>query len=342
LRKAGTVILGVSVLLWVLARFPAERRYGQDYDGLAARAKREYLAKVASLDPVLGVPAGRSLLPRFAQAQLRFEELSRRFWKSDRAYRKARDERDAAVASLCVGSPALRNFLAARQAKPEDAAVSVSDKQHPQTSLGVAPGDGRIGGRGGVRAASGGVDVTRALEEFRAAKEAYVTKLVALDNQRAQERLRHSAVGRMGSALEVVLAPAGFDWKISSALVGALAAKEVFVSQLGIVYSLGAVDPGDYEDVSRAAQKGLGVALRSDVYPPGHPRAGQRVIPPLVAVCILLFCLVSAPCMATIAVTVRETNSWKWGVVQFAGLTIVGWWIAVAVYQIGSRLGLGI
>jgi ferrous iron transport protein B len=60
-----------------------------------------------------------------------------------------------------------------------------------------------------------------------------------------------------------------------------------------------------------------------------------------VALCIILFCLVSAPCMATIAVTKRESNSWAWALFQLAGLTLLAWILTTAVYQAGSLLNLG-
>ncbi|NLZ62448.1 MAG: hypothetical protein GX902_01450 [Lentisphaerae bacterium] len=63
---------------------------------------------------------------------------------------------------------------------------------------------------------------------------------------------------------------------------------------------------------------------------------------PLVGFCIMLFSLISAPCMATIAVTKRESNSWKWALFQLGGLTVLAYIITLLVYQIGSALGIGI
>ena len=166
-------------------------------------------------------------------------------------------------------------------------------------------------------------------------RSTYEREVGQLDNQKKLESLQYSFMGRIGGSLEKVFRPAGFDWKISSSLVGALAAKEVFVAQLGIVYSLGATSGHDSE-----ASKKLGNRMRSEVYPPGHPKAGQHVVTPLIAFAILLFCLIAAPCTATTIMTVRETGSWKWGAVQFFGLTILGWIVAVLVYQVGLAVGL--
>ncbi len=141
----------------------------------------------------------------------------------------------------------------------------------------------------------------------------------ALQAQQA-EALAYTAAGRIGHAMEPVLKPLGFDWRIGTALIGAFAAKEVFVAQMGIVYSMGEVDE-DSED------------LRSRL---------RMSYSPLVGFCIMLFCLISAPCMATIAVTKRETNSWKWAFFQLGGLTVLAYVVTLMVYQVGSMLGLGL
>jgi ferrous iron transport protein B len=134
------------------------------------------------------------------------------------------------------------------------------------------------------------------------------------------EELAYSLAGRIGHALEPILKPMGFDWKIGTALIGALAAKEVFVAQMGIVYSV-----GDSNEESEALRD----RLRSHYTP-------------LIAFCIMLFCLISAPCMATIAVTRRESNSWKWALFQLGGLTALAYVLTVFVFQMGSLFGIGV
>ncbi len=147
-------------------------------------------------------------------------------------------------------------------------------------------------------------------------------KLAALHSDEARQELQlaNSAAGRVGHWLEPVLKPMGFDWRIGTALIGAFAAKEVFVSQLGIVYSLGEADEKS-------------VPLREKL---------QQRYNPLIGFCIMLFCLISAPCMATIAVTKRETNSWRWALFQLAALTVMAWVITSLVFQIGTWLQIGI
>jgi ferrous iron transport protein B len=132
--------------------------------------------------------------------------------------------------------------------------------------------------------------------------------------QALQVELQHSIAGRLGLAMEPVIRPMGFDYRIGTALVGALAAKEMFVSQMGIVFSLGQAD----EDSD---------TLRAQL---------AENYTPLQAFCIMLFCLISAPCVATLAVCRRETNSWKWALFQFGGLTVIAYVLTVIVYQVGQ------
>ena len=143
-------------------------------------------------------------------------------------------------------------------------------------------------------------------------------KLHAIDSQEHLEQLQHSAVGRIGRALEPALKPAGLDWRVATAMVGAFAAKEVFISQMGIVYAVGD-DAG--EDSSSLRQK-----LAHDYTP-------------LQGISMLLLVLIATPCLATIAVTIRESGSWKWGVAQWLYLTVLAWVLAVVVYQAGRAMG---
>jgi ferrous iron transport protein B len=133
------------------------------------------------------------------------------------------------------------------------------------------------------------------------------------DEQVQQLELQHSTAGRIGKAMEPVIRPLGFDYRIGTALIGALAAKEVFVAQLGIVYSVGEAD-----EESEPLREKLKAAYT-----------------PLQGFCIMLFTLISAPCIATLAITKRETGSWKWAFFQFFGLTAIAYVITLFAYQVG-------
>ena len=134
-----------------------------------------------------------------------------------------------------------------------------------------------------------------------------------INNKVAEAELEYSAAGRIGKFIEPVLAPIGFDWKIGTALIGAFAAKEVFVAQMGIVYSLG--EAGEDSE-----------ALRDKL---------RENYSPLVGFAIMVFALLSAPCMATFAIVKRESNSWKWAFFQFFGMTVVAYIVTFIIYQVG-------
>jgi ferrous iron transport protein B len=134
------------------------------------------------------------------------------------------------------------------------------------------------------------------------------------------EQLAYSIAGRVGHAIEPALKLMGFDWRIGTALIGAFAAKEVFVAQMGIVYSLGEVDQ-------------TSAALRDKL---------QAKYSPLTAFCIMLFCLIGAPCMATVAVTRSESGSWGWALLQWGGLTLLAFVVTTIVYQVGCLVGIGV
>jgi ferrous iron transport protein B len=136
------------------------------------------------------------------------------------------------------------------------------------------------------------------------------------DMEAQQYKLEHSVMGVMGKAIEPAIRPLGFDWKIGTALIGATAAKEVFVSQLGIVYAV--------------ADEQEGLSLRGKL---------KENYTPLVGLCVMLFCLISAPCVATIAMTRQETGSWAWALGQFVGLTVLAYGVTLVVFQGGSILG---
>jgi ferrous iron transport protein B len=147
--------------------------------------------------------------------------------------------------------------------------------------------------------------------------KAPAASLAGLEEQQArQAQLKYSAVGRMGQAIEPALKPIGFDWKIGTALIGATAAKEVFVSQLGIVYAVQSGDEGSQH-------------LREHL---------QADYTPLTGFCIMLFCLIASPCVATAAMTRQETNSWRWAMFQYFVLTTLAYLITFIVFQVGSLI----
>ncbi len=135
-----------------------------------------------------------------------------------------------------------------------------------------------------------------------------------------QADLEASAIGMIGKGLEPILSPMGFDWKIATAVIGAFAAKEVFVAQMGIVYKMGEVDENSE-------------TLRSTL---------RETYPVSTGLALLIWLLISCPCMATFAVMKRESGSWKHAAAQFGGLTLIAYILATIVNQVAKLFGLGV
>jgi ferrous iron transport protein B len=139
-----------------------------------------------------------------------------------------------------------------------------------------------------------------------------------------QAELSHSLAGRAGKALEPAIAPLGMDWQIGVGLIGAFAAREVFVSTLGITYGAG---EGDGEDTARLEQR-MQAATRAD---------GTPVWSTLLAVVVLAWFVIAMQCISTLAVMVRETGGWRWPLAQLAGMNVLAYLVCLAIWQVGSR-----
>jgi ferrous iron transport protein B len=140
-------------------------------------------------------------------------------------------------------------------------------------------------------------------------------------------RIQHSYAARLGRAIEPVIAPLGFDWKIGIGLIGAFAAREVFVATMGIVYAVG----GEADETS----DGLREKLRQEKRPDGSPR-----YTPLVGMSLLIFFALACQCMSTLAVVRRETRSLRWPIFLFTYMTVLAWLASFSIYQVGRAFGL--
>jgi len=151
--------------------------------------------------------------------------------------------------------------------------------------------------------------------------------LQSLDAREASEQLANSLGGRFGHAIEPALRPIGFDWQIGVGIIGAFAAREVFISTLGVVFGIGEADEQN---------KPLREALRDARHADGTP-----VMTPLSGISLMVFFLLACQCMSTIAVVRRESGSWKWPVFLFSYMTVLAYVASLAVYQGGRLLGYG-
>ena len=132
-----------------------------------------------------------------------------------------------------------------------------------------------------------------------------------------------SYIGQLGHAIEPVIRPLGFDWKIGVCIITGVAAKEIVVSTMGVLYQ---ADEG--------ATASLKEKLRQQEYSNGDMK-GQKVFTPLVAFCFMIFVLIYAPCVAAMAALKKESN-WKWALFTVTYTTCIAWIVSFLTYQIGT------
>ena len=149
-------------------------------------------------------------------------------------------------------------------------------------------------------------------------------------HEKEGERIQQSYGGRLGHGIEPVLRPLGFDWKIGIGIIGAFAAREVFVATMGIIYGAGA----DVKSVDDPGGRGLRDRIRAERRPDGSP-----VFTPLVGLSLMIFFALSCQCMSTLAVVKRETGGYRWPAFLFGYMTGLAWLVSFALYQGGRWLG---
>ena len=138
------------------------------------------------------------------------------------------------------------------------------------------------------------------------------------------EHQEKSYIGQIGKAIEPVIHPLGFDWKMGISLLTGVAAKEIVVSTMGVIYQ--ADEPGS-----------LKKNIREAVYTDGS-RAGTPVFTPAATLSFLLFTLIYFPCIATIAAIYKESGSWKWAMFTVLYTTGLAWILSFAIFQAGQLL----
>ena len=139
------------------------------------------------------------------------------------------------------------------------------------------------------------------------------------------EALAHSIGGRMGHAIEPIIAPLGYDWKIGIGLIASFAAREVFVGTMGQIYNI--------EDADEQSE-GLREQMRNERRPDG-----TALFTPLVCLSLMVFYVLAMQCVSTVAIVRRETGGWTWPLFQIAYMTALAYLGALIVYQGGKLIG---
>ncbi|MDR3194986.1 MAG: ferrous iron transport protein B [Tannerella sp.] len=140
-----------------------------------------------------------------------------------------------------------------------------------------------------------------------------------LNRQKTIEHQQNSYIGQIGQAVQPVLQPLGFDWKISISLLTGMAAKEVVVSTLSVLYT------GETS----------GNAQLADRLKQSRDAEGNPVFTPLVSLCLMFFVLIYFPCIATVIAIVKESRSWKWGLFVIGYTCVLAWLVSFVVNQAG-------
>jgi ferrous iron transport protein B len=267
-KKAGTVILAVSVLFWALMTFP----------DLPPEIQQSFQKKLETLNSEFIKNTGAISGLQTPQALENFEKFTKE--------RKSDNAKDLANA--------LAAFSKSGYKSANDSNQRYSIIENPEINT----------------------DVVDKYLVLRA-------KRLEVENKEQEERLRNSFAGRVGSFLELVFLPIGFDWRTNVALLGGFAAKEVVVSTLGTAYSLGSVN----------AEKSwtLSEKLRNE---PGWN--------PLMAFTLIIFVMLYAPCFVTLVVIRRETGQWRWTLFAMVYTTLLAYVMAFLVKTTGSFLGIGL
>lgn len=161
----------------------------------------------------------------------------------------------------------------------------------------------------------------RALEEkYATLHQLQPTRTVQLNNEFATEKLKNSFAGIIGQAIEPAIRPLGYDWKIGIALITSFAAREVFVGTMATLYSV-----GESDKIDESLREKLSAARRED---------GSPVYTLGTGVSLLLFYVFAMQCMSTMAITKRETRSWKYPLIQFSYMGALAYLFAFVAYQL--------
>ena len=139
-----------------------------------------------------------------------------------------------------------------------------------------------------------------------------------LTNKINSFKLEHSYIGILGKSIEPIISPLGYDWKIGIALISSFAAREVFVGTLATIYSVGS-------NAEETIKNQMASEVKSDGKPLFNLASG---------ISLMLFYAFAMQCMSTLAIVKKETNSWKWPLIQLLSMSLLAYFIAFSTYQI--------
>ena len=276
LKKAGTIILAASILMWFLTTYPKDIEYSKDFDALISQAEEAYTQQV-----------NEEVFAQFA-----IEELEQNENLSTLVGEIQKNQEKFTADTEELEEDSIEYIAAVDEKKAVNQQLEASNQE-------IYPYAVKY------------VELTQQLDE----------KKGEIANEQSSEQLEKSYAGQFGKMIEPAIQPLGFDWRIGISLVSGVTAKEVVISTMGTIYSLGA-DGENAKSMTKALQK-------------------DEHMNPLVAYSLMVFVLIYSPCLAALAVMRRETNSWKWPAVSMVYSTSLAWIVTFIIYQGGKLLGFG-
>lgn len=297
LKKAGTFILGASILVWFLTAYPMDVEYSQDFDAAKDQVTAEMEQKQADILQSYGLSAIEDN-----------DELNTMYESMVAAADEAADEEDEDEADTgnALNPAAALSSVEDQVKNSEEEEDNLFMGKYPQSFANLQEQNPAV--------------FAQALPLFDAKADAD-DESSKLDDQQTTEKLQQSYAARLGKFVEPVIAPLGFDWKIGVGLIACTAAKEVMVSTLGTIYSVGGDD---------THESGLVAYLRDD------PDFNQAV-----ALSLMVFVLLYMPCVAAMAVIKRETGSWKMLLASNGMCLVLSYVLAFVTYHLALMAGLG-
>ena len=164
-------------------------------------------------------------------------------------------------------------------------------------------------------------------DEMQAVRDTYAERMEqnpaiadSLETRMHSELLSTSYAGQMGKLIEPAIRPLGYDWKMGIAIITSFAAREVFVGTMSILYSV----EGGADNIAELQEQ-----MKHEI----HPVTGKALMSVPTASSLLIFFVIAMQCMSTLAITKRETNSWKWPAIQFTYLTVLAYLSSLITYQ---------
>jgi ferrous iron transport protein B len=152
--------------------------------------------------------------------------------------------------------------------------------------------------------------------------------LAQIEAKNNLQRQEESYIGRIGKTLQPVMEPLGFDWRMTISIISGIAAKEIVVSTLAVLYQV--------DESVHAQSPNLVERLQHHTYSVSEKKAGEKVLNPVVALSFMLFILLYFPCVGVIAAISKESGSWKWGAFTIIYTTALAWVVAFITYQAGK------